>query len=184
GNAHPRERVERLASETDALVIVDEAYVEFGGDSAAPLIAQRPNVVVVRTFSKAFALAGARVGYCLADPDVVENLRRVRLPYHLSALTQAAGLTALEHLSDATAISTAAETPTRTRGCRSSTTCSSSSERTRASTSPSRRRATWRSTRTTPWRTPASRSARRSRRHSATRRASVGSATRAYRSTR
>ncbi|HEY2803566.1 MAG TPA: histidinol-phosphate transaminase [Actinomycetota bacterium] len=104
GNAHPRERVERLASETDALVIVDEAYVEFGGDSAAPLIARHPNVVVVRTFSKAFALAGARVGYCLADPDVVENLRRVRLPYHLSALTQAAGLTALAHLSEATAI--------------------------------------------------------------------------------
>ncbi len=104
GNAHPRERVERLANETDALVIVDEAYVEFGGDSAAALIAQHPNVVVVRTFSKAFALAGARVGYCLADPDVVENLRRVRLPYHLSALTQAAGLTALRHLPEATAI--------------------------------------------------------------------------------
>ena len=104
GNAHPRERVERLASETDALVIVDEAYVEFGGETAAPLIARHPNVVVVRTFSKAFALAGARVGYCLADADVVENLRRVRLPYHLSALTQAAGLVALQHLSEATAI--------------------------------------------------------------------------------
>jgi histidinol-phosphate aminotransferase len=104
GNAHPRERVERLANETDALVIVDEAYVEFGGDSAVPLTASHSNVVVVRTFSKAFALAGARVGYCLADPDVVENLRRVRLPYHLSALTQAAGLTALAHIDDATAI--------------------------------------------------------------------------------
>ncbi|MFL5767394.1 MAG: histidinol-phosphate transaminase [Actinomycetota bacterium] len=104
GNAHPRERVERLANETDALVIVDEAYVEFGGDSAAPLIARHGNVVVVRTFSKAFALAGARVGYCLADPDVVENLSRVRLPYHLSALAQAAGLTALKHLDEAVAI--------------------------------------------------------------------------------
>ncbi|MFL5737892.1 MAG: histidinol-phosphate transaminase [Actinomycetota bacterium] len=104
GNAHPRERVERLASETDALVIVDEAYVEFGGESAAPLIAEHPNVVVVRTFSKAFALAGARVGYCLADPDVVEDLRRVRLPYHLSALTQAAGLSALHHIEEASAI--------------------------------------------------------------------------------
>jgi histidinol-phosphate aminotransferase len=104
GNAHPRERVERLASETDALVIVDEAYVEFGGDSAAPSIAEHRNVAVVRTFSKAFALAGARVGYCLADPDIVENLRRVRLPYHLSALTQAAGLVALKHLPEATAI--------------------------------------------------------------------------------
>jgi histidinol-phosphate aminotransferase len=104
GNAHPRGIVERLAAEADALVIVDEAYVEFGGESAARLIDEHPNVVVVRTFSKAFALAGARVGYCLADPDVVENLRRVRLPYHLSALTQAAGLTALAHLDEATAI--------------------------------------------------------------------------------
>jgi histidinol-phosphate aminotransferase len=104
GNAQPLERIEELATETDALVIVDEAYVEFGGETAAGLIAQHPNVVVVRTFSKAFALAGARIGYCLADPEVVEDLRRVRLPYHLSALTQAAGLTALKHLPEATAI--------------------------------------------------------------------------------
>jgi len=104
GNAHPVARVEQLANETSALLIVDEAYVEFGGDTAAHLIADHPNVAVVRTFSKAFALAGARVGYCLADPEVVEDLRRVRLPYHLSALTQAAGLTALAHRSEAAAI--------------------------------------------------------------------------------
>jgi histidinol-phosphate aminotransferase len=104
GNAQPLERVQELATETDALVIVDEAYVEFGGDTAANLIGAHPNIVVVRTFSKAFALAGARVGYCLADPEVVGDLRRVRLPYHLSALTQAAGLTALKHLPEATAI--------------------------------------------------------------------------------
>ncbi|HKZ75416.1 MAG TPA: aminotransferase class I/II-fold pyridoxal phosphate-dependent enzyme, partial [Actinomycetota bacterium] len=56
------------------------------------------------TFSKAFALAGARIGYCLAAPEVVDDLRRVRLPYHLSALTQAAGLIALRHKDDALAI--------------------------------------------------------------------------------
>jgi histidinol-phosphate aminotransferase len=61
-------------------------------------------VAVVRTFSKAFALAGARIGYCLASPEVVDDLRRVRLPYHLSALTQAAGLIALRHKQDALAI--------------------------------------------------------------------------------
>jgi histidinol-phosphate aminotransferase len=61
-------------------------------------------VVVVRTFSKAFALAGARIGYCLASPELVDDLRRVRLPYHLSALTQAAGLVALRHKEDALAI--------------------------------------------------------------------------------
>lgn len=86
------------------LFVVDEAYVEFGGRSAAPLVRELPNLVVVRTFSKAFALAGARIGYCLATPEVVEDLRRVRLPYHLSALTQAAGLVALRYRDQALAI--------------------------------------------------------------------------------
>jgi histidinol-phosphate aminotransferase len=104
GNAQPLERVEELATQTEALVIVDEAYGEFGGMTAAGLIAEHPNVVVVHTFSKAFALAGARIGYCLADPEVVEDLRRVRLPYHLSSLTQAAGIVALKHLPEAIAI--------------------------------------------------------------------------------
>ncbi len=104
GNAQSVEIVEALASDGGALVIVDEAYIEFGGETAAPLVARHPNVVVVRTFSKAFALAGARIGYCLAAPEVVDDLRRVRLPYHLSALTQAAGLVALRHRGDASAI--------------------------------------------------------------------------------
>jgi histidinol-phosphate aminotransferase len=104
GNAQPLARVEELATQTEALIIVDEAYGEFGGKTAAGLIAEHPNVVVVHTFSKAFALAGARIGYCLADPEVVEDLRRVRLPYHLSSLTQAAGIAALKHLPEAIAI--------------------------------------------------------------------------------
>jgi histidinol-phosphate aminotransferase len=98
------EVTEELASLDDALVIVDEAYIEFGGKSAADLVRSRPNVVVVRTFSKAFALAGARIGYCIASPEVVEDLGRVRLPYHVSALTQAAGLTALDRADEALAI--------------------------------------------------------------------------------
>ena len=88
----------------DILFIVDEAYIEFGGETLAPYIERCPNLVVVRTFSKAFALAGARLGYCLAAPEVVEDLRRVRLPYHLSALTQTAGAIALRHVVDAQAI--------------------------------------------------------------------------------
>ena len=103
GNAQSVSVVAELAA-GDALVIVDEAYVEFGGESAQCLVAERPNVVVVRTFSKAFALAGARVGYCLATEEVVEDLRRVRLPYHLSSLTQAAGIAALHHVAEAEAI--------------------------------------------------------------------------------
>jgi histidinol-phosphate aminotransferase len=103
GTVHDASTVEALAG-GGALVVVDEAYVEFGGESVASLVDRRPNVVVVRTFSKAFALAGARIGYCLADPDVIDDLRRVRLPYHASALTQAAGLVALTHHEDAAAI--------------------------------------------------------------------------------
>ncbi|MBI2238655.1 MAG: histidinol-phosphate transaminase [Actinobacteria bacterium] len=104
GNAQPTWAAEELASGSNALVIVDEAYIEFGGKSAVGLVPAHPNVVVVRTFSKAFALAGARIGYCLAAPEVVDDLRRVRLPYHLSALSQAAGLVALRHAPEALAI--------------------------------------------------------------------------------
>jgi histidinol-phosphate aminotransferase len=103
GNTQTLDAIRSLASGSDGLVIVDEAYVEFGGDTALPLVAEHPNVAVVRTFSKAFALAGARIGYVLASPVVVEDLERVRLPYHVSALTQAAGLTALRHADEAAA---------------------------------------------------------------------------------
>jgi histidinol-phosphate aminotransferase len=103
GNAQPLDVIELVAN-SDALVVVDEAYVEFGGTSAAALVARYRNLAVVRTFSKAFALAGARIGYCLTSPEVVDDLRRVRLPYHLSAITQAAGLVALDHREEALGI--------------------------------------------------------------------------------
>ena len=81
-----------------ALVVVDEAYVEFGHDeaSALALLADLPRLVVVRTFSKAFRLAGLRLGYLLAHPWVVEDVQKVRLPYHLDAIKQVAGIVALE----------------------------------------------------------------------------------------
>jgi histidinol-phosphate aminotransferase len=101
GNAQPVEAVAALAARTDALVIVDEAYIEFGGATCLPLLADHPNVAIVRTFSKAFASAGARVGYVLAAPPIVDDLQRVRLPYHVSALTQAAGIAALHHAHEA-----------------------------------------------------------------------------------
>jgi histidinol-phosphate aminotransferase len=104
GNAQPIEATRALAEAVDALVIVDEAYIEFGGESALKLVADHPNVVVTRTLSKAFALAGARIGYCLAAPEVVRDLQRVRLPYHMSALTQAAGIAALRHAGEAAAM--------------------------------------------------------------------------------
>jgi histidinol-phosphate aminotransferase len=84
-----------------AITVVDEAYAEFrheGVPSAMVLLAEYPNLVVTRTMSKAFALAGARLGYAaVADRRVVEAMRVVRLPYHLSAVTQAVALAALAH---------------------------------------------------------------------------------------
>jgi len=84
----------------DGLVVVDEAYGEFrrtGTPSALELLPRHRNLVVTRTMSKAFALAGARLGYLAADPAICDAVRVVRLPYHLSALTQATALAALRH---------------------------------------------------------------------------------------
>ncbi|GAA2005781.1 histidinol-phosphate aminotransferase [Microbacterium ulmi] len=85
---------------TDGIVVVDEAYFEFAPRderSALTLLPGRERLVVSRTMSKAFAFAGARVGYLAADPALIDALRLVRLPYHLSALTQAAASAALRH---------------------------------------------------------------------------------------
>jgi histidinol-phosphate aminotransferase len=80
------------------MVVVDEAYAEFSHrPSLLPTLERHPRLVVTRTMSKAFAFAGARVGYLAADPTVVDALTLVRLPYHLSSLTQAAALAALRH---------------------------------------------------------------------------------------
>ena len=95
--------IEAAYEATDGIVVVDEAYAEFAPDdvpSAITLLEGRPRLLVSRTMSKAFAFAGARVGYLAADPAVTDALRLVRLPYHLSALTQAAAVAALRHTSE------------------------------------------------------------------------------------
>jgi histidinol-phosphate aminotransferase len=82
------------------IVVVDEAYAEFSGNtevSAVSLLPGRERLLISRTMSKAFAFAGARVGYLAADPAVIDALRLVRLPYHLSSFTQAAAEAALDH---------------------------------------------------------------------------------------
>jgi len=80
------------------LLVVDEAYAEFSQEiSAVTLIANNPHVLVIRTMSKAFAFAGARVGYLVSDVAVKDAMMIVRLPYHLSALTQAAAEVAIDH---------------------------------------------------------------------------------------
>ena len=94
------ETIAAVYDATAGIVVVDEAYAEFapeGTESALSLLAGRPRLLVSRTMSKAFAFAGVRVGYLAADPAVTDALRLVRLPYHLSALTQAAAVAALAH---------------------------------------------------------------------------------------
>jgi histidinol-phosphate aminotransferase len=92
--------IEAAYSATRGILIVDEAYAEFapaGEPTALTLLPGRPRLVVSRTMSKAFAFAGARLGYLAADPAISDALRLVRLPYHLSSLTQAAAVAALAH---------------------------------------------------------------------------------------
>ena len=101
GTALSPEVVGALCAELDeGILVVDEAYAEFrraGTPSALELLPVHPNLVVTRTMSKAFALAGARVGYLAAAPEICDALRVVRLPYHLSAVTQAVARAALRH---------------------------------------------------------------------------------------
>jgi histidinol-phosphate aminotransferase len=98
GTALDPEVLDAVLEVAPAMVVVDEAYAEFSHrPSLLPALDGHPRLVVSRTMSKAFAFAGARVGYLAAAPDVIAALQLVRLPYHLSALTQAAALAALRH---------------------------------------------------------------------------------------
>jgi histidinol-phosphate aminotransferase len=100
GASLPIEVIDAVCAAAPGMVVVDEAYAEFARDgtpSALTLLAKHPRLVVTRTMSKAFALAGARVGYLAAHPEVLRALLLVRLPYHLSAVTQAVARAALAH---------------------------------------------------------------------------------------
>jgi histidinol-phosphate aminotransferase len=99
GQAVPAGELRELVAAAPGMIVVDEAYAEFSSEpSVVPLIAEFPEKLIVsRTMSKAFAFAGGRLGYLAAAPAVVDALQLVRLPYHLSALTQAAARAALAH---------------------------------------------------------------------------------------
>jgi histidinol-phosphate aminotransferase len=100
GAALPLPVIEGICRAAPGLVVVDEAYAEFarrGSPSALALLPRFRRLVVTRTMSKAFALAGARVGYLAADPALIRALLLVRLPYHLSSVTQAVARAALAH---------------------------------------------------------------------------------------
>jgi len=101
GGAVSIEAIQQLADAAQSvggLLVVDEAYAEFSQElSAVTLISKNPHVIVIGTMSKAFAFAGARVGYLVSDVAVKDAMMIVRLPYHLSALTQAAAQVAIDH---------------------------------------------------------------------------------------
>ncbi|MGI9180506.1 MAG: histidinol-phosphate transaminase [Longimicrobiaceae bacterium] len=90
GSVLSREEIERVHDETESLVVLDQAYVEFGGYDAIPLLAGRPRLLVLRTFSKAMAMAGLRAGYLLADPALAREIAKAKLPYNLNFFTEIA----------------------------------------------------------------------------------------------
>jgi histidinol-phosphate aminotransferase len=100
GTALPLAAIEAVLDVAPGMVVVDEAYGEFrreGTRSALELLPGHPRLIVTRTMSKAFAMAGTRLGYLAADPAVIDALLLVRLPYHLSAVTQAVARTAIAY---------------------------------------------------------------------------------------
>ena len=96
GNPIARADIEELCS-LDALIVVDEAYIEFGGETAVPLIASHPNLVVLRTFSKWAGLAGLRVGYGIATPELAHRMMAIKQPYNVSVAADVAARAAIAH---------------------------------------------------------------------------------------
>lgn len=97
GSPLPADAVEQVLDDTDALVVVDEAYQEFGGPTAIPLLRRSSRVVVLRTFSKAMGLAGLRFGVGLAHPAVAREIAKAKLPYNVNLVSLAAAEVALDH---------------------------------------------------------------------------------------
>lgn len=96
GVVFPRQEIEDLARRFEGILVVDEAYADFAGDSAISMAKRFPKLVITRTFSKSFGLAGLRVGYGIASPEVISLLDRVRDSYNLDRVAQAAGVAALD----------------------------------------------------------------------------------------
>ncbi len=95
GNCFDEDVIRALLERSDTLVVMDEAYFEFSGRSFLPMLDRFDNLVILRTFSKAYGLAGLRVGYMIAQRDLAEQVNKVRLPYNLNSISQMAALKAM-----------------------------------------------------------------------------------------
>ncbi len=98
GNVTSPASIESIIGDSNKIIVVDEAYQEFGGESCVPLLGRYPNLVILRTFSKAFGLAGLRVGYLLAGRPVINELLKVKQPYNLNVFSQTAASVVMENL--------------------------------------------------------------------------------------
>ncbi len=101
GNVTGLSEIEQILKKTEGLVVVDEAYFEFSGETAAGLLSDYENLIILRTFSKAFGLAALRLGYMLAAPSVILYIDRVRSPFNVNALAQLVAVEALKNLDTA-----------------------------------------------------------------------------------
>lgn len=100
GSLFPRDEILRLVKESGKIVVVDEAYAEFSGETLIPEIENYPNLLILRTFSKAFGMAGLRLGYLLGQPETIALINRVRPPFNINSFSQRAGILAIDYLND------------------------------------------------------------------------------------
>ena len=96
GNVLERDALIAVLQNAKGIVLVDEAYHEFSGQTAVPLLADHPNLVVLRTFSKAMAMAGLRFGYMMAHPEIAREIYKSKLPYNVNIFTLAAAEIVIE----------------------------------------------------------------------------------------
>ncbi len=87
----------KLCGSFPGIVVVDEAYADFSDKTCLPLLKKVKNLIVTRTFSKSFSLASLRIGYALADPNIIKEMNRVKLPYNTNYLGQVAALSCIKH---------------------------------------------------------------------------------------
>jgi len=97
GNYFAEGKITKIIEESGCLVVVDEAYFEFGEKTFVPLISQYDNLVILRTFSKAYSIASLRVGYLLSNPEIINEIRKVKSPFNVNTFSQLAAQVVFEN---------------------------------------------------------------------------------------